>query len=230
MNEIELALEYTRRRKTNRLKKNKLYRRKARANCFSNLSASDSFDDEQSLTRNIFSINLTLSNEEGSNEVNMPSLSPTDNNIEKKVPEHVDSPTWNYQYLDLDDICVQQEISDVSLHAYTTLGRFSFAKGLINFIRKTNLSKTHANHLVALIQSALPQPNTLPMTYAKILSLLSGNFVSLLFLLRVATSGQGFTINGIFIYKERRILQFTKALSEAKSVLLKIFREFIFKY
>ena len=49
MNEIELALEYARRRKTNRLKQNKFDHRKVRANCFSNSSASNSFDVEQSL-------------------------------------------------------------------------------------------------------------------------------------------------------------------------------------
>jgi hypothetical protein len=40
MNETELALGYMRRRKINRLKQNKFYHRKVRANCFSNLSAS----------------------------------------------------------------------------------------------------------------------------------------------------------------------------------------------
>jgi hypothetical protein len=189
MNEIELALEYARRRKTNRLKQNKIHRRKVSANLFSNLSSSDSFDVEQSLTNNIFSINLTLSSE-GSNEVNIPSLSPTNNNKEKEISQNVDSPLPTYECLDFDDICGHQEIPDLNLHPYTTLGCFSFAKHLINFIRKANISKSHVDHLVALIQSALPQPNTLPNTYSKILNLLSGNFVYLLFFFRLATSGQ----------------------------------------
>lgn len=190
MNEIELALEYARKRKTSRLKQNKLHRRQARAKCYSNLSTSDSFDVEQSLMNNIFSKNFTLSNEEDSNEVNIPSVSPTNNNEEKQISQNVDSPPSTYEYLDFQDICGHQEIPDLNLHPYTNLGCFTFVKHLIDFIRKTNISKSHADDLIALIQSALSQPNTLPTTYSKILNLLSGNFVHLLFFFRLATSDQ----------------------------------------
>jgi hypothetical protein len=54
MNEIEIALEYARRKKTNRLKHNQLQRRKTRSKYFSNLLSSDLFDAEQSNTNNIF--------------------------------------------------------------------------------------------------------------------------------------------------------------------------------
>ncbi|CAF3826433.1 unnamed protein product [Rotaria sp. Silwood1] len=49
----------------------------------------------------------------------------------------------------------------------------SFSKHLIEFIRNANVSKTHAEQLITLIQSGLPQPNTLPNNYSDLLKLLS---------------------------------------------------------
>lgn len=181
MNEIELALEYARKNKINRLKKNKINRRKSRG-CFSKSSTHDSFDIEQSTMNRSFSINLTLSDKEDSDKIDIRSASPMDNDEEEKRFENVGSLPSTYECIDFDDICGDHEISDLNLHPYTTISCFSYAKDLIHFIRKTNISKTHANQLVALIQSALPQPNTLPITYSKILNLLSSNFIYLIFI------------------------------------------------
>ncbi|CAF1354997.1 unnamed protein product [Adineta steineri] len=171
MNELELALEYAQKRKANRLKQNKHYRRTVRANRFSNLSISDSVDVEHSITNENSFINITLSNEEVLNkeDLNEQSLNEEDLNEEDLNGVNVPSISANSN-----DIFDHKDISDLDLHPYTNLGCFSFAKNLIRFIRKTNISKIHANYLIGLIQSALPQPNTLPITYSKMLTSLSG--------------------------------------------------------
>jgi hypothetical protein len=129
-----------------------------------------------------FLTKLTLLDEEHSMKTDIPSAPLTNNNAQNKKSKNLDSPSSTYEYLDFDDICGHQEIPDLSLHSYTTPGCFSFTKRLIRFIREANISKSHANRLVALIHSVLPQPNTLPKTYYGILNSLSGNFVYLLFL------------------------------------------------
>ena len=174
MIEIKFALEYALKRKTNRLKKNKIYRRKSRS-YFSKSSAYDSYNIEQSTMNRNFSKNLALLDKEDLDKIDIRSASPTNNEKEKQRCEIVSSLSSTYECIDFDDICGDHQIPDLNLHPYTTINCFSFAKDLISFIRKTNISKTHADQLVALIQSALPQPNSLPITYSKILNLLSGN-------------------------------------------------------
>ncbi|CAF4148443.1 unnamed protein product [Adineta steineri] len=172
MNELELALEYAQKRKANRLKQNKHYRRTVRANRFSNLSISDSVDVEHSITNENSFINITLSNEEVLNKEDL-----NEEDLNEEDLNGVNVPSISASNNDSNDIFDHKDISDLDLHPYTNLGCFSFAKNLIRFIRKTNISKIHANYLIGLIQSALPQPNTLPITYSKMLTSLSGSLV-----------------------------------------------------
>jgi hypothetical protein len=183
MNEIELALQYARRKKKIRLNQNKVYRRKARSK-YSNLFTVGSFDMHKSRMKNISSLQLpsSKSNEEDPIRSFTLSCSTTTIDLKNNTPTNDNRLSASHSYLDFEDIVCDQRMPPLDLHRYTHINNLDFSNDLLHFIRKANVSKKHAKYLVSLIQSALPQPNNFPKTYLDILDLLSGNSMDLLFL------------------------------------------------
>jgi hypothetical protein len=181
MNEISIALEYVRRKKLIRLKQNKIYRQKFRSKMISSACLSDAAGAEESMRNPITSTNLLVRDEEDLIE-DIPCVPPTEDcREEKEAVENCGSSSSDYDHLEFNDICCDEQVPmpDTALHPYTTQGCLSFMRDFISFIRSANLSKSHANHLINLIQSSLPQPNALPKTYSNILNALSGKFIYL---------------------------------------------------
>jgi hypothetical protein len=207
MKEIEFALEYARRRKTIRLNRNKIQRRVSRAKYLSNLSSSDSFIIKEFILENIRSMNVMLSNEKTSTEGN---ISPSSTTIVN--PENIDSSFSSNDFLNFDDIVRNEEIPNLPLHYYTSMDYFCFSKNLLSFIRKSNISKTHAQALIRLIQSGLPKPNSLPRTYSGILNLLSGKFICL-FLLFLSRRNYQWISTNLVSYIRKKTLSGSKTFS-----------------
>jgi hypothetical protein len=179
MNEIEIALQYAKRKKLDRLNKNKVYRRRTRSNFRSDSYSINSPVIEQSVIQNMFSIKLMSPEETSVLRSQTPSGSILIMNSNEKTAENEDDLCSIVGDIHFDDFSQQQEISNLSLHPYTSMSFFLFSKNLINFIRNANISKTHTEQLINLIQSGLPHPNTLPNTYSDLLNLLHGNTIYL---------------------------------------------------
>ncbi|UJR12987.1 hypothetical protein I4U23_000013 [Adineta vaga] len=173
------------RKKANRLKQNNFYRRMARLKCSSSTSLCDTFSTEESMPNKISSQNLTLLDEQASTKTNITSASSLVNIDEQRENRETESIYSTYESSNFDNIFFRQQISDLTLHPYTTGSCYSFTKTLVTFIRKANISKRHANYLIGLIYSSLPQPNTFPKSYSGLLILLSGSLIDFAFFLSI---------------------------------------------
>ena len=180
MEEIEIALQYAKKKKTDRLKQNRIYRQKSRIQTYSSLSSADLYDAEAFSMENIVSVNPAPSDEEISIPTETPRMPMIPVSLMTAISKDGDSTSSNNNFLDFDDLVHDEEIPRLPLHQHTSMDCFSFAKDLIEFIRKANICKTHAERLVSLIHAGLPQPNAFPKTYINILDLLSGKSVYLL--------------------------------------------------
>ena len=99
-----------------------------------------------------------------------------------KLAHHPCFSILSYPYIqsfDLFDDLHDQETSYLKLHHYTSIICISLSQNLIDFIRKANISKSYAERLINLIQSALLQPNTLLKNYNDLLKLSSGTIICL---------------------------------------------------
>jgi hypothetical protein len=173
MHEINVALEYVERKKADRLKKNKIRRRQVRSAHFSDSLPSDSsVVDPFVINNNCFTNSLTLFEKEASSNISIPSSA--NDSIERNPSVNLNLSSSPCKYLNFHDVCSPKETLDLFLHPYTDVNCFTFAKDRARFIRKSNTSKLHADHLIKLIQSSLPRPNNLPKTYSGLLELLSG--------------------------------------------------------
>lgn len=173
--EIDIALEYANKRKKTRLNKNRIYRRKVRSRLHQHLHPNQSFDIESSVIKKLISIKLTNSVEDILHEPYVQSSLKSNISPNNQIEENDDNLTSYSDTSDFFDNFHHQETNNLNLHHYTSLSCISFSKNLIDFIRKANISKSHSEHLIKLIRSALPQPNNLPKNYTDLLDLLSGN-------------------------------------------------------
>ncbi|CAF1285763.1 unnamed protein product [Rotaria sordida] len=173
MDEIEIALQYAKEKKIARYKKEKLRRYKARLNSRFNFNSTNSLETEQSITKKFTLMKLPSHNEKDFIEIDV-SCGPTESlDTNGQITDNINQLCTTSDILDFSDLVPYQEKKNSHLHQYTSVSCFLFSHNLIDFIRKANISKTHAEHLINLIQSVLPQPNTLPDDYAGILNLLS---------------------------------------------------------
>ncbi|CAF1297839.1 unnamed protein product [Rotaria sp. Silwood1] len=177
MNEIEIGLEYAKNKKKARLHKNNISRRKLRTKCNSILHPNDSIDIETSVITNLGLMTIS-SDENNMNQPDVRSHSTSVNILSDQIEENIDESSIGFDNLDFNDLMHHQEAENSNLHEYTSMDCLSFSKHLIEFIRNANVSKTHAEQLITLIQSGLPQPNTLPNNYSDLLKLLSGNIIN----------------------------------------------------
>lgn len=175
---VEIALQYATKKKDNRLKQNKVYRRLARSRRSLSASLCDTLFIEESMPNEIAPQTLSLLDDQVSGKADMtPTLSLIRLKEEIIKNDEIESTYSTGENSSFDDMIFSQDISDLSLHPYTTQGCLSFTKELISFIRKANISKRHADFLIRLIHSSLPQPNTCPKTYCGLLNLLSGTAI-----------------------------------------------------
>ena len=173
MNDAEIALEYAKNKKKNRLNKNIIYHRMGRFKAHICSCSKDSMNTESCVISNLNSITIASNDENNKNQLN-DLLSPLSNLDESNPTEKVDeSALTSYNY-DFSNLMHYQQPDNLNLHIYTSINCLSFSQNIINFIRKANISKSHAQQLVDLIQSGLPQPNNLPNNYLDMLKLLSG--------------------------------------------------------
>ncbi|CAF2219173.1 unnamed protein product [Rotaria magnacalcarata] len=131
----------------------------------------DSMDMQSSVISSLSSMTITtddVNNKIQPNEL----LSSISNFNENNSAEDEDDLSDNYDFTDL---MHYEQPDNLNLHAYTSINCLSFSHNVINFIRNANISKSHAQQLIDLIQSGLPQPNNLPIYYLDVLELLSGH-------------------------------------------------------
>lgn len=178
MNEIHIALEYAKKKKIVRLKKNKMYRRKARSQFEPNFQFNDSSDDvEPSITNDLSLMKLTSDDSDVDERVmdcGMLLCSTPNAFVNDQIQENVDECSSTSDNFDFQDLIHDQVIDNSSLHQYTSMKSQLFLKKLIEFIRNANLSKRHAEDLLHIIQSGLPQPNNFSTNYSALLNQLSG--------------------------------------------------------
>ncbi|CAF2104138.1 unnamed protein product [Rotaria magnacalcarata] len=170
MSEVEIALQYAKNKKNNRLRRNNINRLIGRFKANACSCSKDSMDMQSSVISSLSSMTITtddVNNKIQPNEL----LSSISNFNENNSAEDEDDLSDNYDFTDL---MHYEQPDNLNLHAYTSINCLSFSHNVINFIRNANISKSHAQQLIDLIQSGLPQPNNLPIYYLDVLELLSG--------------------------------------------------------
>lgn len=182
MDEIGIALEYAKKKKAIRVNKNKISRRKIRSKCKSILQPNDVLDIDPSVVKNLNSMAIGTPDNNDMNEHDGQSCFLSIGSINDQVEENVSEESTGFDNSDFTNLMHHHLIEYTNLHEYTTMDRLSFSKNLMEFIRNANIAKSNAEQLIALIQSGLPQPNTLPKNYSEILKLLSGISISCIFL------------------------------------------------
>ncbi|CAF2219194.1 unnamed protein product [Rotaria magnacalcarata] len=186
MNEIHIALEYAKKKKNVRLKKNKIYRRKARSLFEPNFQFNDSSDVEPSVINDLSLIKLTSDDydvDERVMDCGKLMCSTPNTLLNDQIQENFDECSSTSDNSDFHDLIHDPIINNSTLRQYTSMNSQLFLQKLIEFIRSANLSKLHAEDLLHLIQSGLPQPNNFSKNYSDLLNQLS---VENLFLKRVA--------------------------------------------
>jgi hypothetical protein len=209
MNEIDIALQYAKKKKRNRLNQNNIRRCNGRSKLYSNSRATNSLGIEQSVMVNFNSMNLSTFDENNSSKPYDLSCSTSIINVDEQMAENNNYHQSNgtSDYLIFNDLVQDKEKHVRSLHQDTSIDLLSFSKNLSTFIRKSNICKTRVHDLINLVQSSLPQPNSLPATYSRILELLSGNTIYLFSFLQIALIHQSRGANTIS-YLEKVYFQF----------------------
>jgi hypothetical protein len=181
MDEIDIGLQYAKKKKRNRLNQNNIRRCNARSKLSSKSRATSSFGIEQNFMVHFNSMHLSTCAENNSSESHVLSCSTPVIHLHEQIVQNNDDHQSNDESDDLlfDDRVQGKEKPVQSLHQHTSVDCLSFSKSLISFIRKANISKHHTEQLINLIQSSLPQPNSLPSNYSGIINLLSGDTIYL---------------------------------------------------
>lgn len=174
MNEIEIALEYAKQKKTTRSHKNNISRRNARLKCNSILDSNRTNAIDPCIITNFHSMAIHMFNNNNMNQYDPLSCSLPADNLNDSVEENADEVLITPHSFDFSSRMHHHVKETLTLHKYTTMDRLLYSKNLIEFIRNANISKSSVAQLITLIQSGLPHPNTLPNNYAEILKLISG--------------------------------------------------------
>ncbi|UJR38891.1 hypothetical protein I4U23_031559 [Adineta vaga] len=100
-----------------------------------------------------------------------------ENQMNENLMEYEDNLNDSYQMenLNINDTHIIGDLSDGLeccddlnidsknlLHNYTNMSTKEFCSNLLNLLRKSNICKSHANHLLSFISSTLPLPNNVP--------------------------------------------------------------------
>ncbi|CAM4791381.1 unnamed protein product [Rotaria magnacalcarata] len=174
MDEIDIALQFAKKKKIDRLKTNNIRRCNTRFKSYSNFRSSSSFDIDDSMMVDFNSINLVAHNNKSSKSHILPCLM-----LIIHLGEHITENDHEEESIDIsdnslvNDLIQQKEKNISNLHQYTSTHCLSFAENLTSFIRKANIAKSHVENLIGIIQMGLPQPNTFPTNYCGLLDLLS---------------------------------------------------------
>lgn len=173
MSENEIALQYAKIKKNNRLKKNRIYRRMGRFKVQKCTCSTGLANSESSIISNLNSMKIASNDQNNEIHRNDKRSSASNLNATKAI-QQLDESILSSDGYDFSDLMSYQQPNNLNLHAYTSLNCSSFSQSIINFIRKANISKSNAQQLIDLIQSGLPQPNNLPYNYQNVLELLTG--------------------------------------------------------
>jgi hypothetical protein len=181
MDEIDVALEFAKQKKMNRLRMNNVRRLCAREKPYRRITLNNSSNIDPFILENLNSMHLNPL-EQNNSIKSTPGLHSAEM-VFSEITFVPDESMGARLSSDEDDECNSFIHRDESkkqlskLHPYTSIDKFSFCKDLIKFIRKANLSKTHAEELTRLFNNSFPQPHGLPNTYYGLLDFLSGSIV-----------------------------------------------------